>query len=117
MPKAVNSSGSAIDVALVFHALGDPTRRRLVERLGRGPASVTTLAELLGVTLTAVTQHLHVLEECGLVGTEKVGRVRTCHLESRGLDALANWVEARRSLWDERLDRLVQLMSGDDGAD
>jgi DNA-binding transcriptional ArsR family regulator len=94
----------------VFHALGDPTRRAIVDRLARGPQSVTKLAEPLGITITAVSQHLEILEEAGLVRTEKVGRVRTCSLASEGLDALANWVKERRSVWENRLDRLGDLL-------
>jgi DNA-binding transcriptional ArsR family regulator len=96
----------------VLSALGDPTRRRMVEALGRGPLSVTRLAEPFDMSLTAVGQHLRVLEECGLVATEKVGRVRTCRLRSEGLDALVTWVAQQRSDWDRRLDRLVELAGG-----
>jgi len=67
--------------AQVFHALGDPTRRAIVEKLSEGPCSVSALAAPLQITLTAVAQHLQVLEECGLVHTEKIGRVRTCRIE------------------------------------
>ena len=94
----------------VFHALGDPTRRAIVDKLVRGPQSVTALAEPLGVTLTAVAQHLQVLEEAGLVRTEKIGRVRTCSLASEGFDALGQWVRERRSRWEERFDRLGELL-------
>ncbi len=73
------------DIDRVFHALGDPTRRAIMEKLSQGPISVSRLAEPLDITLAAVVQHLQVLEESGLVQTEKVGRVRTCHLESAGL--------------------------------
>jgi DNA-binding transcriptional ArsR family regulator len=100
---------AAIDMDLIFDALGDATRRRIVDRLSQGPASVSALAEPLGITLTAVAQHLRVLEAAGLVGTEKIGRVRTCRLEARGLDALAAWTQQRRSMWDQRLDRLGAL--------
>jgi DNA-binding transcriptional ArsR family regulator len=72
-------------VTRVFHALGDPTRRAIVERLSRGSQSVSALAKPLDVTLAAVVQHLQVLEECGVVRTEKIGRVRSCHLEPDGL--------------------------------
>lgn len=103
------STGKAIDPDLVLQALGDATRRRMVEALGSGPLSVSALAEPLGVTLTAVSQHLRVLEEAGLASTQKIGRVRTCRLETAGLDALRLWIEDRRSLWDKRLDRLTAL--------
>ena len=94
----------------VFHALGDPTRRAIVERLSEGPISVSRLAEPLDITLAAVVQHLQVLEESGLVQTEKVGRVRTCHLESAGLVVADHWIRDRRSMWDRRLDRLGDLL-------
>ncbi len=94
----------------VFHALGDPTRRAIVDKLVRGPQSVTKLAEPLGVTLTAVSQHLQILEEAGLVRTEKVGRVRTCSLASEGFDVLQQWVRERRSTWETRLDKLGEIL-------
>jgi len=94
----------------VFHALGDPTRRAIVEKLGDGPTSVSRLAEPLGVTLTAVVQHLQVLEDCGLVHTEKLGRVRTCRLDSAGFKLLEKWIADRRSGWERRLDRLGELL-------
>ena len=81
-----------LDIDRIFHALGDPTRRAMVEKLGNGPASVSHLAEPLGITLAAVVQHLQVLEESGLVKTEKLGRVRTCRLEPAGFSAAAQWI-------------------------
>jgi DNA-binding transcriptional ArsR family regulator len=95
----------------VFHALGDPTRRALVERLSDGPLSVSRLAEPLDMTLTAVVQHLQVLEESGLVRTEKVGRVRTCRIETAGLAVMEKWIGDRRSRWERRLDRLGDLLA------
>jgi len=95
----------------VFHALGDPTRRRLVERLSRGPASVSDLAKPLGITLAAVVQHLQVLERSGVVRTQKVGRVRTCRIEPTGLNVAADWIAERRSLWERRLDRLGDMLA------
>lgn len=95
----------------VFHALGDPTRRRLVERLSQGPASVSDLARPLGITLAAVVQHLQILEQSGVVHTEKVGRVRTCRIEPMGLNVAAEWIAERRSLWEHRLDRLGELLA------
>lgn len=95
----------------VFHALGDPTRRGLLERLSQGPASVSELARPLGVTLAAVVQHLQVLEESGVIRTEKVGRVRTCRLEPDGLRAAERWLEERRTLWERRFDRLGALLA------
>lgn len=99
------------DVDQVFHALGDPTRRQLVERLSRGPASVSALAQPLGITLAAVVQHLQVLERSGLIRTEKVGRVRTCRIEPGGLDLAAGWLAERRALWERRFDRLGDLLT------
>ena len=102
-----------VTVDRVFHSLGDPTRRAIVERLSRGPLSVSSLAAPLEITLTAVIQHLQILEESGLVRTEKIGRVRTCSLESEGLSVLEQWIRDRRSLWERRLDRLGDLLAED----
>jgi DNA-binding transcriptional ArsR family regulator len=90
----------------LFHALADPTRRALVDRLTRGPASVSALAQPLAMSLPAVLQHLQVLEASGLVCTEKVGRVRTCRLEPAALRTAEQWITARRTQWERRLDRL-----------
>jgi DNA-binding transcriptional ArsR family regulator len=98
------------DIDRIFHALGDPTRRALMEHLSDGPKSVSKLAEPLAISLAAVVQHLQVLEECGLVRTEKSGRVRTCRIEPTGLDAAAGWLSARRSRWEQRLDVLGELL-------
>src|SRR5260370_25577493 len=100
------------DIDRVFHALGDPTRRAILERLSKGPITVSRLAEPLGITLAAVVQHLQVLEESGLVQTEKVGRVRTCHLESAGLSVAEQWIRDRRSIWEKGFDRLGDLLAG-----
>jgi DNA-binding transcriptional ArsR family regulator len=98
----------------VFHALGDPTRRAIVEKLSEGPISVSRLAVPLDMTLAAVIQHLQVLEKSGLVHTEKVGRVRTCRIEPRGLSVAEQWIEDRRSLWEKRFDRLGELLAEPD---
>jgi DNA-binding transcriptional ArsR family regulator len=98
----------------VFHALGDPTRRAIVEQLSEGPVSVSRLAVPFDITLTAVVQHLQVLEESGLVRTEKVGRVRTCRLEPGGFSVLEQWIRDRRSMWERRLDRLGELLAEPD---
>ncbi len=98
----------------MFHALGDPTRRAIVDRLSRGPVSVSQLADRLGITLTAVGQHLAILEACGLAATEKVGRVRTCRMASAGLDALEQWVSEHRTEWEKRADRLRELVESKD---
>jgi len=102
---------SKTNVSLVFHALGDPTRRAIVEKLSEGPMSVTQLAGPLDITLTAVAQHLQVLEDSGLVHTEKLGRVRTCRIEPAGFSALQQWLNDRRSMWERRLDRLGDLLA------
>jgi len=97
----------------VFRALGDPTRRRMVERLGRGPLTVSQLAQPLDMTLSAVVQHLSVLESCGLVRSEKVGRTRTCTLEDAGLRLGADWFAGQRAAWERRLDRLGAVLTAD----
>jgi DNA-binding transcriptional ArsR family regulator len=95
----------------VLHALGDPSRRAIMEKLSQGPISVSRLAEPLDITLAAVVQHLQVLEESGLVQTEKVGRVRTCRIEPGGLSVVDKWIADRRSMWEHRLDRLGDLLA------
>ena len=105
---------SRVDIDRVFHALGDPTRRAILDRLSQGPVSVSQLAEPLGVTLTAVGQHLEILEACGLAVTEKVGRVRTCRMASAGLDALEEWVRQHRTEWEQRMDRLGKMLDDAD---
>ena len=105
-----------IDMDRLFQALGDPTRRAILDSLSAGPMSVSRLATPLGITLTAVAQHLQVLEECGLVRTEKVGRVRTCRIETAGFSALEQWIRDHRSMWERKLDRLGELLAEcDDG--
>ncbi|MGA2213276.1 MAG: metalloregulator ArsR/SmtB family transcription factor [Bryobacteraceae bacterium] len=103
-------SGMKPDIDGIFHALGDPTRRAIVARLSRGPITVSRLAEPLAITLAAVVQHLQVLEESGLVQTEKAGRVRTCRIEPSGLRAAEQWIGNCRSMWERRLDRLGTLL-------
>ena len=95
----------------MFQALADPTRRRMLERLGEGPASVSELARPLAMSLPAVVQHLAVLEESGLVSSRKTGRVRTCALEPAALQQVERWVEARRTHWEGRLDRLGAMLA------
>ena len=94
-----------------FQALSDPTRRRLVARLSRGPASVSELAKPLPISLPAVLQHLQMLEASGLVRSEKKGRVRTCRIESRALDRAESWIAEQRALWEGRLDRLEDYLA------
>lgn len=98
----------------VFAALADPTRRAMVDRLIRGPASVSQLAEPLDMTLSAVVQHLAVLEASGLVRSEKVGRVRTCRVEPKTLRSAEAWFEERRTTWERRLDRLSEFLDSTD---
>jgi DNA-binding transcriptional ArsR family regulator len=98
----------------VFHALADPHRRAIVERLSRGPASVSELARPLPMSLPAVVQHLHVLEASGLVRSHKIGRVRTCQIEPAGLRPVEHWISARRTSWERRLDRLGEYLAEDD---
>jgi DNA-binding transcriptional ArsR family regulator len=97
----------------VFRALADPSRRSMVERLTRGSASVSDLAEPLPISLPAVLQHLHVLEESGLVRSEKVGRVRTCTIEPAALRSAESWLTQRRAGWERRLDRLGTYLAED----
>jgi len=99
------------DVDLLFHALADPSRRAMVERLTRGPASVSELARPLAMSMPAVVQHLHVLERSGLVRSEKVGRVRICTVEPTALRTAENWIAARRTAWEQRLDRLGEYLA------
>jgi len=92
----------------VFHALSDASRRRMVERLVRSPASVSDLAKPLDMTLAAVVQHVQVLEACGVVKTEKVGRTRMCRVEPKALSAAQKWIQERRELWERRFDLLEE---------
>jgi DNA-binding transcriptional ArsR family regulator len=109
------------EIDRVFHALGDATRRAMLERLsmaaGSAPMSVSHLAEPFKMTLAAVVQHLQILEEADLVRTEKVGRVRTCRIEARGLRLGLEWLEARRPEWDRKLDRLGLFLLEDEARD
>jgi DNA-binding transcriptional ArsR family regulator len=95
----------------IFQALADPTRRALLERLTRGPASVSALAEPFSISLPAVLQHLQVLEASGLVRTDKVGRVRNCRIEPRTLRMAEQWIHERRTIWERRFDRLGELLA------
>jgi DNA-binding transcriptional ArsR family regulator len=93
-----------------FAALSDATRRGVLEQLGRADASITELAEKFHMTLTGMKKHVGVLEQAGLVTTEKVGRVRTCKLGLRGLEEEAAWIERHRQLWDARFDALDKVI-------
>jgi len=110
---STRNEAAAID--RVFHALGDSTRRAIIDRLsGGGPTAASTLAAPLGITVAAVIQHLQVLEQSGIVQTEKTGRVRTCSLRPAGLTVAEQWIAGRRTLWERRLDRLGDLLAEDD---
>lgn len=96
----------SLELDRLFHALSDPARRAIVERLSRGPAPVSELARPLPMSLPAAMQHLSVLETAGLVRSRKVGRVRTCSIEPGVLSQAEQWINARRIEWERRLDRL-----------
>jgi len=103
-----------IQIAQIFEALGDPTRRAIIEKLAERPHSVSGLAAPLNITLTAVGQHLQLLYESDIVHTEKLGRVRTARLNPAGFDAIEQWVRDHRSAWEQRLDRLGDLLAEED---
>lgn len=96
---------------LAFHALSDPSRRAMVDRLIRSPASVSELAAPLDMSLSAVVQHLQVLEESGLVKSEKVGRVRTCRIAPETIRTVEQWITERRTSWERHLDRLGEYLA------
>lgn len=95
----------------LFHALADPSRRAVVERLSRGPASVSELAQPLSMSLPSVVQHLQVLEASGLIVSEKTGRVRTCRMAPEALSVAEHWLSERRAVWEDRFDRLEIYLS------
>ena len=99
---------------LMFQALADPTRRMMVDRLSRGPASVSELAKPFDKSLPAVVQHLQVLEQSGLVKSEKVGRVRTCTIDSTAMSQAEKWINDRRIQWERRLDRLGEFLAANE---
>jgi DNA-binding transcriptional ArsR family regulator len=101
------------EVDRLFQALADPTRRAIVDRLIRGPASLSELARPLAMSLPAVVQHLHVLEASRLVRSEKRGRVRTCAVEPDGLRTAERWITDRRTAWERNLDRLGEYLAED----
>jgi DNA-binding transcriptional ArsR family regulator len=106
--------GKQANINRVFHALGDPTRRLILEKLTAGPISVSQLATPLKMTLAAVVQHLQVLEQSGLVRTEKTGRVRTCSIDPAGLSIAQQWIADRRSLLEKQLDSLGDFLANPD---
>ena len=95
----------------IFQALADPTRRAVVGRLGQGPATIGDLARPFDMALPSFMKHIHVLEGSGLIRTRKIGRVRTCTLETRQLTQVDTWMAAQRSLWEARTDRLEQFVT------
>ena len=104
----LNYQGQPLDT--VFQALADPTRRGMIARLSRGPASVSELAEPFDMSLPAIVQHLQVLETSGLVTSEKIGRVRTCRIEPKALMSAEDWISGQRASWEARLDRLGEYL-------
>ena len=98
------------DIDRTFAALGDPTRRSVLERLGLGSATITELAEPFGISLTGMKKHVRVLEEAGLVTTEKVGRARLCSAGPRRLDDVQIWTQTYRQMLEQRLDRFGELL-------
>ncbi|MFG6487542.1 ArsR/SmtB family transcription factor [Roseateles sp. BYS78W] len=101
----------------IFRALADPTRRAIVERLGRGPATVTELAQPFAMALPSLMKHVGVLEETGLIRSEKAGRVRTCVLQRQRLGAVEQWLGEQRAIWQARygnLDELLVKLKGED---
>jgi DNA-binding transcriptional ArsR family regulator len=102
---------SSLPLDQMFQALADPSRRIVVERLSHGPASVSELAQPLAMSLPGVIQHLQVLEASGLIRSEKVGRVRTCHIEAAALSNVEQWIAERRACWESRLNRLGEYLA------
>lgn len=100
-------------IDLLLHALGDPTRRQMVELLGTRPHAVTTIADSCAITLTAAGQHVRVLEAAGLVTSSKLGRVRSCQLDPNGLAILQQWLAARQFTWEKRFDTLGEVLARD----
>lgn len=100
-----------MSIERAFHALGDPMRRAIIDRLAAGPQSVSQLAQPLGVTVTAIGQHLQLLQETGFVRTEKQGRVRSCRLDGAGFKAVEHWAAEHRRTWERRLDVLGDLLA------
>lgn len=106
--------GAQPNLDRMFEALADPTRRLMVERLSRGPASVSELAQPLPMSLPAVVQHLQVLEQSGLITTQKIGRTRTCTIDTGALSLVEQWINDRRTGWERRLDRLGAFLDAED---
>lgn len=100
---------------LMYQALADASRRAMLDRLSQGPASVSELAQPLEMSLSAVMQHLQVLEASGLVSTRKEGRVRTCRIDFHAMGVAERWISQRRALWERRLDRLGEYLTANAG--
>ncbi|HWH97369.1 MAG TPA: metalloregulator ArsR/SmtB family transcription factor [Pseudolysinimonas sp.] len=109
----LDQSERELELDAMFHALADPTRRSIVDQLMRGPASVSDLAAPFVMSLAAVLQHLRVLEQSGLVQSQKEGRVRTCRIDATALRSVEDWIAERRLGWERRLDRLGTLLAAD----
>jgi DNA-binding transcriptional ArsR family regulator len=99
------------EIDRILHALGDPTRRHMMELLSDRPHSLSALAKPFDMTLTAVSQHLRILEDANLACTQKLGRVRSCQLSTEGLAPLQQWISERRSLWHRRIDHLEEMLA------
>ena len=112
--KQTNGTAARAALDRVFQALADPTRRVMVERLSRGPASVSELAEPFEMSLPSIIQHLQVLEASGLIRSEKLGRVRTCQIGAAALGNAERWISERRATWERRLDRLGDYLEETD---
>ena len=95
----------------VFHALADPTRRAVIQRLGRGAASVSELAQPFDMALPSFMKHIHYLETAGWIRTRKAGRVRTCALERKSFELVETWLDEQRGIWSDRTDRLENLVT------
>src|SRR5262245_45864681 len=107
--KYMLNSGASLD--RLFHALADPTRRAMVERLSRGQTSVSELARPFAISMPAVVTNLQIMEASGLVRSEKVGRVRTCRVEPAALQTVERWIADRRASWERRFDRLGEILA------
>jgi DNA-binding transcriptional ArsR family regulator len=108
--KVSHMANNQVALDSVFHALADPTRRAVIQRLGKGSASVSELAEPFGMALPSFMKHVGVLERTGLIRSRKIGRIRTCTLERKRLMAAERWFEEQRALWISRYDKLDQLL-------
>jgi DNA-binding transcriptional ArsR family regulator len=105
------NDAAELDLDRVFHALADPGRRVMLERLGQGPASVSELGKPLSMSLAAIVQHVQILEASGLVRTQKLGRTRSCSLNPAVLRSAERWISERRTLVERRLDRLGEYLA------